>query len=463
MKTKFNRFLIVLSLLVLTNLDLEYSSVFGQGSLAPPGAPGPTMKSLDQIEARTPISSLPYTITTPGSYYITTNLTGIFGANGININSTPPAENVTIDLNGFTLTGILGSLNGISTGNNGHNYVIRNGTLRNWGVDGVNSYGSINCRFEKLQFCNNVNIGLQAGVGSVVTDCEAYSNIMAGVQVLTGDISRCVALNNGVGILTLNGCVVSDSEASGNTGDGINCGIGTIVRSSAAYQNGGNGITTSNSCIVEDCTAYGNASGIQAGQNSFVKDCVANGNQNGGIQTEDGSILDDCVATSNTNNNFDAIGIQVGNNSTVKNCAASGNGRGILTINNSIVKDCNVSSNFAAGVEMGNNSTVDGCCASGNAHYGIYVGASNCQIVGNTCIGNNYYGIELTGGTNRVDGNNVGWNSYFGINEYEPNVNNNITRNFSPGPGYGNYGGNSDYAPYATSPGAATNPWQNFQ
>jgi hypothetical protein len=33
------------------------------------------MKSLDQIEARTPISSAPFTISAPGSYYLTTNLT----------------------------------------------------------------------------------------------------------------------------------------------------------------------------------------------------------------------------------------------------------------------------------------------------------------------------------------------------------------------------------------------------
>lgn len=48
---------------------------FAQGSLTPPGAPEPTMKTLDQIEARTPISSAPFTIIRPGSYYLTTNLT----------------------------------------------------------------------------------------------------------------------------------------------------------------------------------------------------------------------------------------------------------------------------------------------------------------------------------------------------------------------------------------------------
>ena len=50
------------------------TDVMGQGSLTPPGAPGETMKALAQVEPRTPISSLPYTISESGSYYVTGNL-----------------------------------------------------------------------------------------------------------------------------------------------------------------------------------------------------------------------------------------------------------------------------------------------------------------------------------------------------------------------------------------------------
>ena len=77
--------------------------VMGQGSLTPPGAPGETMKSLEQVEPRTPISSLPYTISSAGSYYVTGNLSST--TNGIVIKS----SDVTVDLMGFTLTGMEGT------------------------------------------------------------------------------------------------------------------------------------------------------------------------------------------------------------------------------------------------------------------------------------------------------------------------------------------------------------------
>lgn len=71
---------------------------FGQGSLIAPAPPSPTMRTLAQLEVRTPISSAPFTITEGGSYYLTTNLT-ISAGNAITI----AASGVTLDLNGFTL------------------------------------------------------------------------------------------------------------------------------------------------------------------------------------------------------------------------------------------------------------------------------------------------------------------------------------------------------------------------
>lgn len=89
----------ILTLAVLANFNSRISDAFAQGALTPPvGAPAPVMKSLSQIEPRTPISTLPITITNSGSYYLTTNLTTSTGS-GITIF----ANNVHLDLNGFTI------------------------------------------------------------------------------------------------------------------------------------------------------------------------------------------------------------------------------------------------------------------------------------------------------------------------------------------------------------------------
>ena len=101
-----------LTLLALSILEPQLSKAFAQGSLTPPGAPAPTMLTLNQIEPRTPINTLSgdsqdlYVISQPGSYYLTTNITATGSINAISINT----NGVSLDLSGFTIS---------STGANG--------------------------------------------------------------------------------------------------------------------------------------------------------------------------------------------------------------------------------------------------------------------------------------------------------------------------------------------------------
>src|SRR5260370_19075271 len=120
-------------ILLLSTLNAEFANCFAQGSLTPPGAPGPTMKTLSQIEPRTPISSLPFTISAPGAYYVTTNLTGVTGTNGITI----AANDVSLDLKGFSVLAVAGANDAIIVSGNRTNLWFGNGTVRGWGMEGI--------------------------------------------------------------------------------------------------------------------------------------------------------------------------------------------------------------------------------------------------------------------------------------------------------------------------------------
>ena len=127
-RTKFSTF----SIVFLTSCFSLLTFASAQGPLTPPGGPAPMMRSLDQIEPRTPITSLPYTINESGSYIVTGPLAST--NHGIIVQ----AHNVTVDLMGFTITGSSSTnFHGIlAQGGEGvplRNVHIRNGGVQNFG------------------------------------------------------------------------------------------------------------------------------------------------------------------------------------------------------------------------------------------------------------------------------------------------------------------------------------------
>ncbi len=319
-------------------------TAFAQGSLTPPtGTPGPSMKTLAQVEPRIPIMNVPYEITQPGSYYLTTNLVVPRSySHGITILT----NDVTVDLMGFSITGdryfygvwVYGKTNAPR-----HNIVVRNGTIKNFGT-GLRLVNTQDSQFECL----------------VVSDCES-----AGI-LLTGDSGGDCSGNR-----------IAKCMSSGNGSHGI-----TLFGSGAGKCDGNS---------ISDCTFRKNScSGveIQAGsgqcnQNEF-RNCMIQDNALHGIDDSTfsggrhcGNVIESC----NISGNATGYGIRLygAGGSTVV-----GNRISLCTLCNNtdggIAQELDVSSGLI------NGNLVSG--TGGGSSRGIYVmGQLSNLIVQNTCIG----------------------------------------------------------------------------
>ena len=222
----------------------------GQGSLTPPGAPGETMKSLEQVEPRTPIPSLPYTISESGSYYVTGNLSST--THGIVIET----SGVTVDLMGFSLTG--------------------DGTSSYPDYDyGIYVDGSTNAVIKNLVIKGGRIGGFFEGLY-----CRYMNNSRIEQMVVSGNTDKGVFLNGYSG--QCDGNTISDSTISENGGHGV------FLHGSNSGQCNGNTIT--------DCTISGNGDDAVTLYGS------------GGLCN--GNTVANCTIGNNTGRGIDLVGTQ---------------------------------------------------------------------------------------------------------------------------------------------------------
>ena len=252
--------------------------VLAQGLLMPPGAPGPSMKTLYQIHQQTQLSeprtalsanSTPgasgyqYAITNSGSYYLADNMTVTQG--GISVS----ADHVALDLNGFTLTGnpLDVSHYGIYIGNV-RNVEVRNGTVAKFGADGVYAYES----------------------GIVASQPRAHRAI-----------GLCVMNNGGIGVsFPTDGCILDGVTAVSNSSIGIEIGDCGRVEGCIVYGNGYWGIYAGDECVVSGNASCGNgSSGIVAGESGLIQGNVASENAKDGISAGDYSRIEENVCMHN--------------------------------------------------------------------------------------------------------------------------------------------------------------------
>ena len=266
------------------------SIILAQGTLTPPAGPiAPTMKTLSQVEPRTPLvagspgvaigATGTITISQSGSYYLTGNLI-VTGGDGISIF----ADGVTLDLAGFLISSKAGTPNGNGVGINGSNIAIYNGNIIGGIVfnsaasgdqftgtgfsSGISTtspaFKSIRIRDISVQGCDVSGIDAN-NTGSLVESCivqtvgrtgirsEIARNCAAsecgGVGIEAGTVSDSRASSTGAtAVLADNvansigisasavgrgidaGRSVSNSYGESSGGDGINCG-GNVINS----------------------------------------------------------------------------------------------------------------------------------------------------------------------------------------------------------------------------------------
>ena len=273
------------------------------GELDPPAAPAPTMKTLEEIKPQVPINAINtpgdtgslFIISQPGAYYFTGNIRGISGQNGIVVQ----ADDVTLDLNGFSLVGLPGSLDGIAVPSSQINLEIKNGVIRDWGGDGVDVWFGRNSRAFGLRISNNGGTGLRFGTsvgiyppntttGCIVQDCVSESNGGDGIFVGGGStVSGCVGSSNtGIGIRAAAGSTVLHCTASSNSNAGFSIGAGSTISYCSATNNNAPGSTpgiiTAQNCTISYCSSTNNRYGIIGSSGCVIISNSCLYNQDGG-------------------------------------------------------------------------------------------------------------------------------------------------------------------------------------
>ena len=197
----------------------------------------------------------PVTISQPGSYRLSGNLTVTSpGLNAIEIR----ASNVTLDLNGF---GIAGTGRGSGGGQGivgfapgGTSVVVTNGSVRNMGSNGINLDSNI--RIEKVLISGNGGYGVAVTTGANILNNNIVDN--SGDGVLIGQ----------AGVVGGSSGFVSGNLLYQNTGAGIHVRFGgrTLVAGNVANFNTGPGLLTGGAATVgyvQNIFTENNAGGVQ--------------------------------------------------------------------------------------------------------------------------------------------------------------------------------------------------------
>jgi len=206
----------------------------------------------------------PVTIRTSGSYRLSSNLTvehAPLGTDAIDIF----VNDVTIDLNGFSITGQgpgFGHAIAHAGGAQLRGIVIRNGTIQGF-LGGIDLFTTTQAIIENITVHDNA-YGILTGDNSIVRSSNAFGNsgisngaIFVGKNSLV--IGNNASGNGGTGIFVadrtgIGNSTVSGNTASGNTFNGIDVDCPSGVVGNTAQNNGSRNISP-----LVNCTSANNS------------------------------------------------------------------------------------------------------------------------------------------------------------------------------------------------------------
>ena len=284
------------------------SALVGLGAAAGFAADG--RGEIDMV-AVSDAGGFPFVIAQPGSYVLTGDLR-VANANTTAIQIT--ADDVTLDLNGFSISGVTecsstttvttcsptGSGIGIDISSTATNVAVRNGTVRGMGSLGISSSPS-GTRIEELQVVSNGSSGLSLGPDATITGCKASRNQSIGLEANDGSLfARNATADNGFfgfsvfdysvlsgntgtnnhadGIDALLANVIRNSTSNSSTGIGIDSSDGSVIRQNALRQNGNVGIRCFSGCTARQNTVETSGRAVAAAGLSFGSGVTILGN-----------------------------------------------------------------------------------------------------------------------------------------------------------------------------------------
>ncbi len=273
------------------------------GPLNPPAGPvAPSLKTLDQVEPRVPLGTdttpgdadSVFKITASGSYYLTQNLSAQNAKHGIEI----AAPRVTLDLNGFTLIGLVfqgSSLDAITVSAGSPDQIrIENGSIFFWGDRGIDAQTTNGLVLRDLFVRGCGSDGIVAGFDSLIDNCVSEDNGGDGIRANERSfIDSCIASeNDGTGINSIVRGKVSDCIGNRNLGYGILIGAGGRAESCVADLNTLSGFFVGGGAVAVGCVSVTNMEhGFEGGARASIYSSLAQTNQMDGISVDFGSTV----------------------------------------------------------------------------------------------------------------------------------------------------------------------------